>query len=261
MCYRTMDPSLEAVQFLANSANRVQVLTALTDGEATRRELQEEVGGARSTVARILDEAQEREWVDSEGTRYWLTPLGEAMVTDFRSYLATVEGHHHLGGLVNHLPPPLFSLDSRHYRDADIVKRTPDNPAAPFTRALKIFRRSTEYRGLNSSALPDHVKVLRERVERGRLDFEQVLEKAFVETIRADPERSAEWKSLADRVWLYDGVVPINVHIVDGVVVVWLGETRNEVEGLFVSENSTVLSWAESLYEEYLSESEPLGEL
>lgn len=256
-----MESSLEAVQFLANSVNRVQVLTALIDGEATRRELQEEVDGSRSTIARILDEAQEREWVDSEGTRYWLTPLGEAMVTDFRSYLGTVEGNQHLGELVNHLPPPLLSLDSRHYRDADIVKRTSDNPAAPFTRALKIFRQATDYRGLNSTSLPDHVKVLRERVEQGILDFEQVLEKAFIKTIRTTPERVTEWKALSDQVWLYDGVVPINMHIVDGVVMVWLGKNRNEVEGLFVSENSAVVSWAESLYSEYTSESEPLGEL
>lgn len=255
-----MEQSLEAVQFLANSANRVEVLAALTDGEATRRELQEEVDGSRSTVARILDEAQERAWVDSTGTRYWLTPLGEAMVTDFQSYLATVDGHQHLGELVNHLPPPIFSLDSRHYRDADIVERTPDNLAAPFTRALEIFRQATEYRGLNTTALPEHVKVLRERVEAEHLDFEQVLEKGFVETIRADPERSAEWESLSERVWVYDGVVPINLHIVDGVVLVWLGANRNEVEGLFVSENSAVLSWAESLYEEYLAESELLAE-
>lgn len=256
-----MESSLEAVRFLANSANRVEVLTALADGEATRRDLQEAVDGSRSTVARILDEAQERAWVDSEGTRYWLTPLGEAMVSDFRSYLATVDGHQHLGELVNHLPPPLFSLDARHYRDADIVERTHDNPAAPFTRALEVFREATEYRGLNSTALPDHVKVLRERVEAGRLDFDQVFEKAFVETIRADPERSAQWESLSECVWVYEGIVPINVHIIDGVVLVWLGQTRNEVEGLFVSENAAVVTWAESLYEDYLSESEPLGEL
>lgn len=56
--------------------NRVEVLTALVDGEATRRDLQEAVDGSRSTVARIFDEVQERRWVDSEGTRYWLTPLG-----------------------------------------------------------------------------------------------------------------------------------------------------------------------------------------
>lgn len=260
MSYETMEASLEAVQFLANSANRVQVLTSLLDGEATRREIQADIDGSRSTVARILDEAQERKWVDSTGTRYWLTPLGEGMVTDFRSYLDTVDGHNHLGELVNHLPPPLFALDARHYRDAEIIERTADNPAAPFTRALEIFRQATDYRGISSTALPDHVKVLRERVEQGRLEFEQVLETAFVETIRDDPERSAEWEHLADRVWQYDGRVPINIHLIDGVVLVWLGESRNEVAGLFVSENSAVVSWAECLYEEYRSESEPLGE-
>lgn len=256
-----MEGPLEAVQFLANSPIRVQVLTALLDGKATRRALQEQVDGSRSTVARILDEAQARKWADSEGTRYWLTPLGKAMITDFRSYLATVEGYHHLGDLVNHLPPPLFSLDPQHLRDADIIEHTQDNPAAPFTRALSVFREATDYRGLNNTALPEHVKVLQDRVEQGRLDSQQVLEKAFIETIRDDPERTAVWKPMADRVWVYDGVVPINLHIVDGVVMVWLGATRGEVEGLLVSDNPEVIAWGESLYEEYHAESEQLGEL
>lgn len=256
-----MEPSLEDVRFLANSSNRVQVLTALNDGRSSRREIQEEVDGSRSTVARILDEAQTRGWVDSEGTRYWLTPLGEAMVTDFRSYLSQVKGNQHLGDLVNHLPPPLFSLDSRHYRDAEIVELTPDNPAAPFSRAYDEFQNAGEYRGLNSTALPEHAKVLKDRVDRGVLDFEQVIERDFVETIRDDPERSAVWQTLSDRVLLYDDVVPINAHVVDGTVLVWLGETREEVAGLFVSERSAVVTWAESLYEEYRADAEPLGEL
>ena len=256
-----MEPSLEDVQFLANSANRVQVLTALVDEQATRRELQDEVDGSRSTVARILDEAETRGWVDSEGTRYWLTPLGEGMVADFRSYLARVEGHQHLGELVNHLPPPLFALDSRHYSDAEIVELTPDNPAAPFSRAFELFQGATEYRGLNSTALPEHVKVLRDRIEERSLEFEQVIEKSFVETLRDDQERSAVWASLTDRVWVYDGVVPINVHVVDGTVLVWLGESRGEVAGLFVSDDPAVVTWAESLYEEYRDDAEPLDEL
>lgn len=78
-----MDDSLKAVQFLADSLNRVQVLSELVDRRATRRELQEKVNASRSTVARILDEAQTRGWVDSKGSQYRLTPLGEAMVTDF----------------------------------------------------------------------------------------------------------------------------------------------------------------------------------
>jgi predicted transcriptional regulator len=256
-----MESSLEAVRFLASSTNRVQVLTALVDRKATRRELQEEVDCSRSTVARILNEAQSREWVDSEGSRYWLTPLGEAMVTDFRSYVETVDAYQHLGELVNHLPPPVFSLDVRHLRDAEVVEVTAENPAAPFTRSLELFRDASEYRGLNNAGLPDHVRVLRDRVEAGHLEFTQVLESDFIETIRADPDRTAVWTALEDSVRVYDGVVPINLHIVDGMVLVWLGENRSEVVGLLVSESPAVLSWAESLYEEYRAGAEPLGEL
>lgn len=38
-----MESALEGIQFLANSENRIRVLSALTDGKATRRQLQEEL--------------------------------------------------------------------------------------------------------------------------------------------------------------------------------------------------------------------------
>ena len=254
-----MESSLEAVQFLANSANRVEVLTTLLDGTTGRRELQDNVGASRSTVSRILDEAETRGWVDSEGSRYWITPLGESLVLDFRSYLESVEGHRHLGEAVNHFPPPLFELDFRHLRDARIVESTVEDPAAPFTRALDLFTGATEYRGLNSTSLPRHERVLLEGAVAGDIAFEQVFERAFVETLRADPERASRWESTSDRVWVYDGVVPINVQIVDDTVLVWLGATRGEVAGLLETRNPAALSWAEGVYGEYHRGAEPLS--
>lgn len=256
-----MEPSLEAIQFLANSANRVAVLTALTDGRTTRRDLQEEVDGSRSTVARILDEAQERAWVDSEGSRYWLTPLGERMVTDFRSYLATVEGTQHVGEFVNQFPPPLHAVDHRHLRDATVVEPTPEDPAAPVTKGYELFREASTYRGVAHTAFPDFVKALRDGIERGRLDYEGVIEKAFIDVVRADPNRASAWKALVDGTWLYDGTVPINFHVIDGQVLVWLGRRRGELAGLLLSENPAVIEWAESHYETYRADSEPLEAL
>ena len=251
-----MESSLEDIQFLASSANRVRILTTLIDRRSTRRELKEEVDCSRSTVARILDEAQERGWVDAEGRRYVLTPLGETMVTDFRSYLETVEGLERFGDTINHFPPPLFSLDFHHFRDAVVVEPTAEDPAAPFTRAFYLFREATEYRGLSFTAFPDFVKVLRDGVDQGRLDFEHVVEKAFIETVRSNPERSAVWSSLSDRIWLYEGTVHLSMHIIDGTVLVWLGKSRGEAKALLESENPEVLSWAESLYEEYKTDAE-----
>lgn len=75
------------------------------------------------------------------------------------------------------------------------------------------------------------MKIPRERVEAGCLDFDQVFEKAFVETIRADPERSAQWESLSERVWVYEGIVPINVHIIEGLVLAGSARHETRVKG------------------------------
>ncbi len=251
-----MDGPLADVAFLAASDNRVRVLTALLDGPAARRDLQEAVDASRSTVARILDDAATRGWVDSEGTSYWLTPLGEGLVTDFRSFLSSVEGYHHLGELVNHLPPPAFDLDFRHLRDAEVVEFSAADPMAPFSRATELYAGMGErYRGLNSTALPDVVGQLLDRVEAQNVDFEQVLEDSFLEIVRTDDERTATWNRVGDRLWEYEGTVPINLQLIDDTVMVWLGPTRDEATGLLVSENDAVRSWAEELYREYQAES------
>lgn len=253
-----MEPSLAAVQYLANSPNRVRVLSALLDDRATRKELQDAADASRSTVARVLDESQDRAWVNSRGSRYWLTPFGRRMVTDFRSYLETVEGLQHLGEMVNHFPPPLFSLDFRHLRDATVVEPTPEDPSAPFSRAYEYFTGATRYRGLTHTAFPHFTKAVQEGSETGRLEHHShVIEKSFIDEVSADPDRSSMWTFLSNRTWIYDGTVPISLHIIDGTVLVWLGETRGEVSGLLESENDAVLSWAESLFETYRSRAEP----
>lgn len=253
-----MEVSLSAVQFLANSENRVRVLSALIDDRASRRELQEQTETSRSTVARILEEGERRGWVDSTGSQYWLTPLGKTMVNDFLTYLETVDGIQHLGEVVNHFPPPLFSLDFRHLRDATVVEPTPEDPAAPNSRAFERFRQATTYRGVTHTAFQHFATVLSDAVDAGRLDYEHVFEKAFIDELRADPGRVTEWPMIHDGTWQYDGIVPISFHIIDGRVLIWLGESREEIAGLLESENAAVLEWAESLYETYRSEAEPV---
>lgn len=253
-----MESSLTAVQYLANSANRVGVLSTLVDERATRRELQDETDTSRSTVARILEEGQSRGWVDSAGSLYWLTPLGKTIVQDFLSYLETVEGIQSLGEMVNQFPPPMFSLDFRHLRDAVVVEPTPADPAAPNSRAFELFRQASHYRGVTHTAFQHFANVLSDGVEAGRLDYEHVFEKTFVEELRNDPQRATDWPTIMDGTWQYDGTVPISFHIIDGRVLIWLGESRDEIAGLLESDNGEVLAWAKSLFETYRSAAEPV---
>lgn len=58
-----------------------------------------------------------------------------------------------------------------------------------------------------------------------------------------------------------DGNVPIDGHIVDRRVLIRSSERRAgelEVYGLLEGANPSVMSWAESLYEAYRADSEPL---
>lgn len=258
-----MENALEEIQFLANSANRVRVLDALTGESATRRDLQEETGVPRSTAARVLDEAEARGWVGSEGSRYRITPLGEARVVEFCTYVETTKGMQHLGKAIDWLPEPAHALDFRYFRDADLTTPTGSNPTAPFDRGLELIRTAEEYRGLTRNSLPEYMKTVRDRVVRSQLDFEGVVEHDFVEVLRDDPERANLWHDIAHRMWLYDGHVPINMHVVDGTALIWLCDANEDgddviVKGLLESEHSAVVSWADSLYEEYRDEAKPL---
>jgi predicted transcriptional regulator len=258
-----MDDALEEIGFLANSANRVRVLDALDGDSASRLELQEATGVPRSTAARVLDDAEDRGWVDSEGSRYRLTSAGEARVSEFRDYLEATRGMQHLGEAIEWLPEPAHSLDYRHLRDATVTTPTEGNPTAHFDRGMELLRAAEEYRGLTQNSLPQYMTELRDRVVRGELDFQGVIERSFVDVLREDPERAALWHDIADRMWLYDGHIPLNMHVVDGTALIWLCDENHDgedviVQGLLESGHPAVVSWAESLYEEYRSESEPM---
>jgi predicted transcriptional regulator len=258
-----MEGALEEIQFLANSASRIRVLDALAGDPATRRELQEETGVPRSTAARALDDAEARGWVHSEGSRYRITSAGAARVSEFRDYVETTRGMQHLGEAIDWLPEPARSLDFRHLRNATITTPMETNPTAQFDRGMELVRDAEAYRGLTQNSLPEYMRVLRDRVVQGRLDFQGVIERGLVDVLSDDPARAALWHDIADRMWLYDGHVPLNMHVVDGTVLIWLCDEDSDgkdviVKGLVESDHPAVVSWAESLYEEYRSESEQM---
>lgn len=253
-----MESPLERIAFLARSENRLQILQTLADEERTRQELREKLAISRTTLARILNEFETRGLIERTEQRYRPTPAADSILAKFLPLLETVEGIQNLGNAIDWLPPPARSLEFRHFRDAEITTSTAENPAEPFDRGVELIRAADEYRGLTSTAIPRYVKVLRDEEFQ---DVEGVIEARFIETLRKDPKRAAPWYDLIETTWIYDGRVPINMHIVDETVLIWLGEARgNEVDvrGLLETKNETVVSWANSFYNDYRSESRPL---
>lgn len=257
------DSTLDAIQFFANSANSVRVFEALTDGSTTSRALAEQTGASRSTVARVLDKGESRGWIDSEGSQYELTELGAVMIEEFRAYRETLEGVQHLGEAIAWLPSPVHSLDFRHFRDADIITPTRPTPSRPFDHVAEMLRTATEVRSLVELAMARYLKIIHERAEAGHLDAELVIRADWFANLGEEPEQVPLWRARADRdeVWTYDGEIPINMHVFDTQVVIWMGEKLDEdrvIRGIVATESPAVLSWARSLYDGYRSEADRL---
>lgn len=256
-----MEDTLEIVKFLASSPNRVRVLDALSPEPTTRSEIQSATDVSRSTALRTIDECESRGWVESEGSQYWITPLGEQTLAAFLSYLETADGVRHVGEAVDWMPEPVLSVDFRHFRDATIVTPTPAEPAAPFDHGLDIIQRSESFRVLASTALPRYVEAIEDRLAEGTIQFEGVTAASYYREERDDHGQLELSQALVDRSWSFDGRVPINLHLADEAVLVWLGGVVDgdlEMYGLLESANPAVLSWAESLYAEYRADAEPL---
>ncbi len=254
---------LDAIQFFADSANSVRVFEALTAGPTRSRALAEETGASRSTVARILDAGESRGWITSEGSQYELTEVGEIMIAEFRAYLLTVEGVQHLGDAIEWLPAPVHSLDYRHFRTAEIITPKTPTPSRPYDHVAEKIRNTDEVRSLVEVTLPRYVTLISEQVDERQLDAELVIEANWLEALPAESEQLPLLRARAarDSIWSYDGDIPLNMHLFDDSVAIWLGEERDDervVRGLLVTEAPAVVSWAEGLYEDYREEGELL---
>ncbi len=185
------------------------------------------------------------------------------MIEEFRSYQETLEGVQHLGKAIAWLPSPAHELDFRHFRDAEIITPTPPTPSKPFDYVAEMLRTATEVRSLVELAMGRYLEIIHEQAEAGQLDAELVIQADWFADIDDKPEQISLWRARVDRdeVWTYDGEVPINMHIFDTQVVIWMGETLDEdrvIRGIVVTETPAVLSWARSLYDGYRDESDRL---
>ena len=109
---------LDDVEFLAGSANRVEVLRLLAVQPWTRRELHDETGIPQPTLGRILDGFDRRGWPARSDDRYRLSRPGALLADEFDDLLATVESIQTLAALDVDLSAEDVDLDPRLLRDA-----------------------------------------------------------------------------------------------------------------------------------------------
>lgn len=255
--------ALEDVAYLTRSPNRVRILDALADGPWTRRALTEATGASRTTLDRIVNEFEEREWAEREPDgRYAATATGNALMDAVAPCLDAVAAVQRLGDAVAWLPREELPIGLEHFSDATVRHPDTDDPVETGDYFAELIIDADEITVLSEWAPPERVaKTMHEEVVEGRLEGRFVETRDTVEYIFEDPMRRERWEEMLDAgatSWLYDGDVPCNCFVIGDTVLVKSSgpDAIQESYGSPIeSTNDVVREWALDLVERYRQES------
>lgn len=246
---------LDDIRFLADSENRFTALEALAEGPRSRSELRRRTEASSATISRLLGDFENRGWVERDGNRYALTPLGAYVARAF----VDLYDHMTTANDLRELLPwfPLGELDVEFDLDvltgARITAATPDDPLASVARVLDIERESTQSKTLADRLPEPCVNARHEAVVDGTQTSELITTVAVVESVMTSSSAEKfEEVIAADRssVYAYDGDVPPG-GIYDGTAYLIVADDRDVNVGVIESTDAALVDRLEETFEEY----------
>lgn len=256
---------LDDVAYLARSPNRVRLLATLASGAYTRGDLADRTAVASTTVSRIVNEFEERDWVErTEAGAYTVTPVGRQVVAEFTPFLESMSVLRTIGEAVAWLQAAEEPLDLRQLADATVLRPDPADPMAPMNAYMADLRSASEFRFLVGVAPPESFeRAMRNGVVERGVAVEHVITRTEFEYLRDYPERLARWRGYVEagaNVYCVEGPVPCNLLIFDETV--YIANTQSEYGEPYTvirSDRGAVLDWARGLIEGYREVAERLG--
>lgn len=256
--------ALEDIAYLSRSVNRVTLLDALASGSYARRDLNERTGVARTTIGRIVNEFEERGWVERTGDgEYTATPTGEQVSAEFTPLVEAMAAIRILGDKVAWLQAPDSAIGLRHLSDATVRRPESSDPMAPAHHLTARLRGADELRCLFGVVPPVSFEIaMRDCTVEGDLTAEHVVSEREFAYVRDHPERAPRWReyvAAGANVYRYDGTVPCNLVVLDGTV--YIGKSQSEYGEPYTvveTENDAVVSWACEIIERHRTAAERL---
>lgn len=257
-----MDEALDEIEFLALSANRIEVLRALADRPLTRGGLAASTNASQPTVGRVLRDFEERRWVTRTEEGYVATATGALVARGIGDLLAIIETDRKLRPVLEWLPTKTMDFDLRHLRDASITVPSPTRPSAPLGRALDLLRDATTVRICSHTFNEWSLSVIRERVAAGEQTFEGVVSRAAIDAIATDSTLRDDLETLlaatGATVRVHETELPVAVAITDDRVHLLLRDETGVLQATVDTDDEEALSWARETYEQYFEEASPL---
>ena len=257
-----MDSALEEIEFLALSANRVEVLGLLAEGPHSRRELAEHTGASQPTLGRILGDFADRHWIERRDGAYAATATGRLVAEEFTDLRETLETERRLREVMEWLPTDEMGFDLRRLADARITVPSRTRPGAPVRRVLDLLGRSERIRIVSHAFNESSLEAVRERTVEGAGTFEGVFSPDALDALAADPALRERLRELVEsdraEVRVHDGPVPLAVTVTDDVVHLLLRDEDGLLRAAVDTDDETVLAWANETHERYWRDATPL---
>lgn len=255
------DASLEEIEFLALSANRVDVLRLLSEGRYTRTELADETGASQATLGRILGDFDERSWITRDGSEYTATATGRLVAAGFTDLQEILETERRLRDIVEFLPTEEFGFDIRRLADATITVPTQTRPNAPLQRLLSLLQDATEVRAFSHAFNEQNLTTVQERTSADEQTFEGVFSRNAIDALAADPSLREQLLDLlaTDRaaVRVRDDV-PVAAMLIDDIVYLLVRDGHGVLRASIDIDDAEVRSWARDTFESYWESATPL---
>lgn len=257
-----MTRGLEDVRFLSDSKHRAVALDALAAGPSTRADLRAATGSSSATVSRLLRSFEDRRWVERDGDRYALTPLGLLVAEEFGRLHDRMQFAAELRDVVGYLPVEAFDFDLRRLEGARITRATRTDIIAPIRREVELMTDCTERFRMLVTAVDRLATQEVAALVRSVPAFEGIYTSDAMAVVLADPAMRAdlhEYMQAGGRLYHYDGDTSmVTLGLNDDTVGFELNDGRGFVPAFVESDDEAVRSWAERTYARYRRAAEPV---
>ena len=264
-----MDAIPDDLEFLVTSDHRVAVLDALAEGPSDRAELRSTTGASSPTMSRILTDFEKRNWVE-RGDTYQLTDLGEFVANQLTEFVEAMTIEQQLRDVWDWLPHEFDGFSVELFSDVAITYPNPGFPDRPVERRIELITETTTWRGFGVAMLG--LRTLETSFDRflnQQEEFvcEYIYPPAVFEELLSwgDTEAIMEAADSDSYTVLLHDDLPIDdryeICLFDDCVTICCYDHENGgLQALIETTSSDMRAWAESYYEQFRKEAQPLGD-